>query len=120
MSSVISYRSNLHTDYNIHVVYKESPFYTLLKDLFEYMNSTIAVLQIGTTNIFIDGEEIEKDYLTANHLLAIEAHEIAHGILKHAPGYDDQAEREADELGSKILEENGYIEAAKLLRSRVS
>ena len=119
MSTVVSYVSELHKDYNVHIVYKESPFYTLLKDLFEYMGSTIAVLQIGTTNIFIDGEEIAKEYLTPNHLLAIEAHEIAHGLLKHSAGFDILSEKEADALGSILLEEKGYNEAAKLLRSRV-
>jgi len=60
----------------------------------------------------VDGRLLKEDWFTSNHLLAIEAHELGH-ILKKSED-EPTAERE----GIRLLEINGYKEAASILIDR--
>ncbi len=60
----------------------------------------------------VDGRLLKEDWFTSNHLLAIEAHELGH-ILKNSED-EPTAERE----GIRLLEINGYREAASILIDR--
>jgi len=117
-ASVISYRSKIDNRFQIFVVYKEYEHYDTIKEMLDRCNDSIAALQVNTTNIYIDGESIEE--LTAEQMLAIEAHEIAHYQLKHPAGVSEDLEIEADLFAISLLELDGYFEAAKYLKQRLN
>ena len=81
--------------------------------------NSIGALWVGTKNIFIDGEAITDDNIDQDHLLAIEAHEIAHSMLNHDAGVDEQSEKEADLFGIALLEMSGMQRAASILKERM-
>jgi len=60
----------------------------------------------------VDGRLLKEDWFTFNHLLAIEAHELGHILMKSEE--EEVAERE----GIRLLESNGYTEAANILIER--
>lgn len=62
--------------------------------------------------IVIDGRMRSKRWVTNDHMLAIEAHELGHIIADT----DDEVLAEAE--GIRILEKNGLTDAANLLRDR--
>ena len=83
------------------------------------MNNSIGALWVGTKNIFIDGEAISDNNIDQDHLLALEAHEIAHSMLGHESGVDEQSEKEADLFGIALLEMMGLQRAASILKDRM-
>jgi hypothetical protein len=83
------------------------------------MNDSIGALWVGTKNIFMDGEAISDDAIDRDHLLAIEAHEIAHSMLGHDSGVDEQSEKEADLFAIALLEMDGHMRAASFLKNRL-
>ena len=117
-ASIISYRSKIDSQFQVFVVYKEHEHYDFIREMLYKCNNSIAALQVNTTNIYIDGESIED--LTADQLLAIEAHEIAHYKLKHPAGVSEDLEIEADLFAISLLELDGYFEAAKYLKQRLN
>lgn len=92
----------------------ESP---AIADLFARFGLAFAALPMKT--IFIDQDETSK--LTHDHVLAIEAHEIAHSKLNHSNRIDlshEMQEREADWLAVKILLEMNLVTSGEILRKR--
>jgi len=116
---MVAYTSKINPEFNVFVVYKEYEGYKTIKDSLEKMNNSIGVLWVGTKNIFIDGEAITDDNIDQDHLLAIEAHEIAHSMLNHDAGVDEQSEKEADLFGIALLEMSGMQRAASILKERM-
>lgn len=117
--SILSYTSSIDPKYNVYIVYDRNSEYDIIKRYLAHLNDSIGALQVGTNNIFIDGERIEQERLNRNHLLAIEAHEIAHSKLGHSSGVDKESEDAADIMAIGILKNRGFYTAAKYLENRL-
>jgi hypothetical protein len=118
-SGIVSFKSRIDPRFNVLVIYKESVMYPLIKEAFEGLDNSIGALMPGKSTIIVDGERVEEESLTDNHLLAIEAHEIAHDLLGHEGERNQTHEDEADELAIRILDSFSRKEAAELLRERM-
>ena len=116
---VVAYQSVINSDFTVFVVYKEHEWYNGIKESLKKMNDSIGALWVGTKNIFMDGEVISDDAIDRDHLLAIEAHEIAHSMLGHNSGIDEQSEKEADLFAIALLEMDSHTRAASLLKERL-
>lgn len=116
---VIAYKSKINPDYQVHIVYNNYAEYDLIKKSLSEMNNSIGALWVGTKNIFIDGEAIADNLIDQDQLLAIEAHEIAHSLLGHESGIDEQSEKEADLFAIALLEMDNHIRAASFLKDRM-
>lgn len=78
----------------------------------------IAMADLGSNSIFIDTQNATS--LSKDHMLAIEAHEIAHGRLQHATRDIDLKlqEMEADWYACQILSEMNLMTPCHLLSER--
>jgi hypothetical protein len=78
----------------------------------------VAFADLKSKSIFIDDTAV----LSQNQILAIEAHEIAHGRLDHENRDIDQItqEKEADWLAHKILTEMSLVTPAQIISDRYS
>jgi hypothetical protein len=117
--SIVSYNSVINPQYQVFVVFADSDQYTEMKEVLTSMNNSIGALWIGTKNIFIDGERVIEEGLDKDHLIAIEAHEIAHSMLGHKAGVDINSEKEADLLAIALLETFGYRRSAQFIKDRI-
>jgi hypothetical protein len=116
---IVSFGSRIDPRFKVLVIYKESMTYPLIKESLDFLDNSIGALIPGQEIIIIDGERVQEEGLTDDHLLAIEAHEIAHEILGHEGERNQTHEEEADELAIQILDSFSRKEAAALLRERV-
>jgi hypothetical protein len=116
---ILSFGSRIDPRFKVMVIYKESILYDMVKRSLEDLDNSIGALMPGQEIIIIDGERLQEEGLTDDHLLAIEAHEIAHEILGHEGERNQAHEEEADELAIQILDSFSRKEAAALLRERV-
>ena len=117
---VIVYQSAVNPDFTVFIVYKEHEGYNGIKESLQKMGNSIGALWVGTKNIFMDGEAISDDAIDRDHLLAIEGHEIAHSMLGHNAGVDEQSEKEADLFAIALLEMDGHMRAASFLKDRLA
>ena len=78
----------------------------------------VAFADLKSKSIFIDDTAV----LSQNQILAIEAHEIAHGRLDHENRDIGQItqEKEADWLAHKILTEMSLVTPAQIISDRYS
>ncbi len=60
----------------------------------------------------VDGRRMDEEWFTADHLLAIEAHELGHIRM------NSEEEPVAELEGIRLLDVAGFNEAAQLLRER--
>ena len=116
---IVSFGSRIDSRFKVLVIYKESVAYSLVKSSLADLDNSIGALIPGQEIILIDGERVNEEGLSDNHLLAIEAHEIAHEMLGHEGERNQDHEEDADELAIKILDSFSRKEAAALLRERV-
>jgi hypothetical protein len=116
---ILSFGSRIDPRFKVMVIYKESILYDTVKRSLEDLDNSIGAIMPGQEIIIIDGERLQEEGLTDDHLLAIEAHEIAHEILGHEGERNQAHEEEADELAIQILDSFSRKEAAALLRERV-
>jgi hypothetical protein len=116
---IVSFGSRIDPRFKVLVIYKESMTYPLIKESLDFLDNSIGALIPGQEIIIIDGERVQEEGLTDDHLLAIEAHEIAHEILGHEGERNQAHEEEADELAIQILDSFSRKEAAALLRERM-
>ena len=116
---IVSFGSRIDPRFKVLVIYKESMAYSLVKSSLGDLDNSIGALMPGQEIILIDGERVNEEGLTDDHLLAIEAHEIAHEMLGHEGERNQDHEEEADELAIQILDSFSRKEAAALLRERV-
>ena len=117
--SMVAYQSTINPEFTVIVIYKENEQYKDIKEALEKMNNSIGALWVKSKNIFIDGEALADQGIDRDQLLAIEAHEIAHYMLGHESGVDEQSEKEADLFGIALLEMDGHDRAASLLKDRL-
>lgn len=116
---IVSFGSRIDPRFKVLVIYKESMTYPLIKESLDFLDNSIGALIPGQEIIIIDGERVQEEGLTDDHLLAIEAHEIAHEILGHEGERNQTHEEEADDLAIQILDSFSRKEAAALLRDRM-
>jgi hypothetical protein len=116
---IISFGSRIDPGFKVLVIYKESMAYPIVRRSLESLDNSIGALMPGEGIIVIDGERVNEEGLTDSHILAIEAHEIAHERLGHSGERNQDHEDEADELAITILDSLRRKEAAALLRERV-
>ena len=105
-----TYFSEFKDDVAVAIVTKDDYRYEVLRPLFEQFGFGFAETSSGC--VFIDSEV----KLTKDELRWVEAHEVAHIILKHKMG-DRNTEDEfmADVYAHRLLLEKGYIKAAELI-----
>jgi hypothetical protein len=116
---IISFDSRIDPAFNVLVIYKESQTYPLIKSSLVSLDNSIGALIPGQNIILIDGERVNEEGLSDDHILAIEAHEIAHAMLGHEGERNQTHELEADELAIEILDSMNKKEASSLLRERL-
>ncbi len=116
---IISFDSRIDPAFNVLVIYKESLTYPLIKASLVSLDNSIGALIPGQNIILIDGERVNEEGLSDDHILAIEAHEIAHAMLGHSGERNQTHEVEADELAIEILDSIGRKDASALLRERL-
>jgi len=116
---IITFWSRVDPKFKVLVIYKESLTYPLIKESLLALDNSIGALIPGQEIILIDGERVNDEGLTDDHLLAIEAHEIAHAMLGHEGERNQTHEVEADELAIEILDSIGRKEASALLIERM-
>lgn len=119
MEGIVAYNSVINPEYQIFVVYSDSDEYQSIKNALQSMNNSIGALWVGTKNIFVDGERLIDENIDTDQLLAIEAHEIAHSMLGHGAGVDEQSEKEADLFAIALLDMDNYTRAAEFLKDRM-
>lgn len=75
----------------------------------------IAYLDTAARTIYIDGTHPDFSKLTDDHLLTIEAHELAHNLIKDS--VKDDVEIICDLVAAKILRNKGYNSPYKIIVS---
>jgi hypothetical protein len=115
---IITFWSRIDPKFRVLVIYKGSLSYPLIKESLLALDNSIGALVPGQEIILIDGERVNEEGLSDDHILAIEAHEIAHAVLGHEGERNQTHEVEADELAIEILDSIGRKEASNLLRER--
>jgi Zn-dependent peptidase ImmA (M78 family) len=99
---LVSYQSKFLPNVVITVVFKENSNYPFLKKLFDEYGYGFYAPEMRT--IIIDGEAfIGDDALTKQEMDFVEAHEVAHLMLKHSGPRNEKDEIEADLLAYKLL-----------------
>ncbi len=106
-----TYFSEFKSDVAVAIVTKDDYRYEVIKPLFEQCGFGFAETSSGC--VFIDGEV----KLTKTELKWVEAHEVAHILLKHTKDRNDKDEFDADSLAYKLLLKEGYDKSAKLLKN---
>ncbi len=114
---IIDFSTTLDDSFTTHVIYPEHPEYSNLKPHFKKLGIAFTDPTRGK-DIWIDGEKVEEDSFTADHIKAVEAHEIGHHILNHQPPYDETMEQKADIAGIAILKKAQEFEAVAILALR--
>lgn len=118
-TGIVAYNSKVNPDFQVLVVYNDSEQYSEIREYLTKLNDSIGALMIGTKNIFIDGERVTDENIDSDQLLAIEAHEIAHSMLDHGAGVDEQSEKEADLFAIALLDMDKHTRAAEFLKDRM-
>ena len=104
--------SEFRSDIAVAILNKEDYRYEVMKPLFEQCGFGFAETSSGC--VFIDGEV----KLTKDELRWVEAHEVAHILLKHTKDRNDGDEKAADMFAIILLLDKGYNKAAKLVESK--
>ena len=107
-----TYFSEFRSDIAVAILGRDDYRYDVLKPLFDICGFGFADTNTGC--VFIDG----GIKLTKDELKWVEAHEVAHILLKHTKDRNDSDELDADTLAYKLLSENGYDKAAKLVKEK--
>ncbi len=116
-----TWKSEIDPTWTIMMLLSNDDLYDKASNLFDKFG--LAFAELGSKVIFMDGEKIRAEGLSEDHILAIEAHEIAHHALGHqyANGdYEERQEKEADWFGIRLLDQMGYGKAAGILDNRYS
>jgi hypothetical protein len=104
--------SEFRSDIAVAILSKEDYRYEVMKPLFEQCGFGFAETSSGC--VFIDGEvKLSKD-----ELRWVEAHEVAHILLKHTKDRNDGDEVAADMFAIILLLDKGYKKAAQLVESK--
>ena len=107
-----TYFSEFRSDIAVAILGKDDYRYEVMKPLFQICGFGFAETSSGC--VFIDGEV----KLTKDELRWVEAHEVAHILLKHTKNRNDSDEIAADMFAIILLLDKGYKKAAKLVESK--
>ena len=115
------WRSEIDPEWTVLVLWPEDEMYPNVAKVFDYLG--LAFSDLNSKMIFVDGVQLDQEKLSNDHLLAVEAHEIAHALLNHresnrVSAYDERQEREADWLAIRMLDQMGHGKSAALLEER--
>jgi hypothetical protein len=105
-----TYFSEFKSDVAVAILTKDDYRYEVMKPLFEQCGFGFAETSSGC--VFVDGEV----KLNKNEIKWVEAHEVAHILLKHTKDRNDKDEFDADSLAYKLLLKNGYKKSAQLIK----
>ena len=107
-----TYFSEFHSDIAVAILRKDDYRYEVMKPLFEQCGFGFADTNSGC--VFIDGEvKLSKD-----EFRWVEAHEVAHIMLKHKKDRNDGDEIAADMFAIILLKDKGYDKAAQLVEDK--
>jgi hypothetical protein len=107
-----TYFSEFKSDVAVAILTKDDYRYEVMKPLFEICGFGFAETSSGC--VFIDGEV----KLTKDELKWVEAHEVAHIMLKHTKDRNDGDEIAADMFAIILLKDKGYSKAAQLVEDK--
>jgi hypothetical protein len=107
-----TYFSEFKSDVAVAILTKDDHRYEVMKPLFEMCGFGFAETSSGC--VFIDGEV----KLTKDELKWVEAHELAHIILKHTKDRNEGDEVAADMFAIILLKDKGYSKAAQLVEDK--
>jgi hypothetical protein len=107
-----TYFSEFRSDIAVAILGKDDYRYDVIKPLFEMCGFGFAETSSGC--VFIDGEV----KLTKDELKWVEAHEVAHIVLKHTKDRNAKDEMDADIKAIEILTFKGYTKAAELVKQK--
>jgi Zn-dependent peptidase ImmA (M78 family) len=107
-----TYFSEFRSDIAVAILRKDDYRYEVMKPLFEMYGFGFAETSSGC--IFIDGEV----KLTKDELRWVEAHEVAHILLKHTKDRNTDDEIAADMFAVILLLDKGYKKAAQLVQDK--
>jgi len=107
-----TYFSEFKSDVAVAILTKDDYRYEVMKPLFEMCGFGFAETSSGC--VFIDGEV----KLTKDELRWVEAHELAHIMLKHTKDRNDSDEKAADMFSIILLLDKGYSKAAQLVKDK--
>jgi hypothetical protein len=109
----IEYSSEFLSDVTVVVVFNDDPLYSQVKGFFEQYGFGFMVP--GQNLMIIDGEILVGEPDAKDILKFIEAHEVAHIILKHDGPRNEKDEIDADLMALNLLIEKGYDKSIKIL-----
>ena len=109
----IEYRSEFLNDVAVVVVFNDDPLYSQVKGFFEEYGFGFMVP--GHNLMIIDGEILVGEPNAKDILKFIEAHEVAHILLKHDGPRNEKDEIDADMMALNLLVEKGYDKSIKIL-----
>jgi Zn-dependent peptidase ImmA (M78 family) len=109
----IEYRSEFLNDVAVVVVFNDDPLYSQVKGFFEEYGFGFMVP--GQNLMIIDGEILVGESNAKDILKFIEAHEVAHILLKHDGPRNEKDEIDADMMALNLLVEKGYDKSIKIL-----
>ena len=116
LNDEIVVHSYLDPEVTIAIIYPGSSTYPAMSDIFK--DTGIAFCMHDKKIIVIDGAQASQEWFTPEHLRVIEAHEVGHIIAEHNHKKEEckDIEREADQIGYKLLCESPFKEAVMLYR----
>ena len=109
----IEYRSEFLNDVTVVVVFNDDPLYSQVKPFFDQYGFGFMVP--GKNLMIIDGEILVGEPDAKDILKFIEAHEVAHILLKHDGPRNEKDEIDADLMALNLLIEKGYDKSIKIL-----
>lgn len=109
----IEYGSEFLNDVIVVVVFNEDPLYLQVKPMFDQYGFGFMVP--GQNLMIIDGEILVGEPDAKDILKFIEAHEVAHILLKHDGPRNERDEIDADMMALNLLVAKGYDKSIKIL-----
>ena len=107
-----TYFSEFRSDIAVAILGKDDWRYDVLKPIFDECG--FGFTETASACVFIDGEV----KLTKDELKWVEAHEVAHIMLKHTKNRNDSDEIAADMFATILLKDKGYTKAAQLVEDK--
>lgn len=109
----IEYQSEFLSDVTVVVVFNDDPLYSEVKPFFDQYG--FGFMAPGKNLMIIDGEILVGQTKAKDILKFIEAHEVAHIMLKHDGPRNERDEIDADLMALNLLVKKGYIDSIKIL-----
>jgi hypothetical protein len=109
----IEYGSEFLNDVTVVVVFNDDPLYSQVKPMFDQYGFGFMVP--GKNLMIIDGEILVGEPDAKDILKFIEAHEVAHILLKHDGPRNERDEIDADMMALNLLVAKGYDKSIKIL-----